>query len=57
MWSISLHKEVIILRKLRRAVAKTNMRKKGINKHFKKDVTSAKGVVTSYFAEHWREYV
>lgn len=39
------------MRKLMRSVAKTNMRKKGIHKPFKK--IGGK----SYFAEHWREYV
>jgi len=44
------------MRKLRRAVAKTNMRKAGIHKPFRKDVHTKYGR-TSYFAEHWREYV
>lgn len=39
------------MRKLKRMVAKTNMKKKGIHKPFKKNNG------TSYFAEHWREYV
>jgi len=45
-----------IMRKLKRMVAKTNMRKAGIHKPFKKDIHTKYGV-TSYFAEHWREYV
>lgn len=44
------------MRKLRRAVTKTNMKKKCIHKPFKKDVHTKYGV-TSYFAEHWREYI
>ena len=44
------------MRKLRRMVAKTNMKKKGIHKPFKKDIATKNGA-TSYFAEHWREYV
>ena len=44
------------MRKLKRMVAKTNMRKSGIHKTFKKDIHTNYGV-TSYFAEHWREYV
>ncbi len=44
------------MRKLARLVAKTNMKKKGINKPCKKDIHTKHGV-TSYFAEHWREYI
>ncbi len=44
------------MRKLKRAVAKTNMAKAGIHKPCKKDVHTKYGR-TSYFAEHWREYV
>lgn len=44
------------MRKLRRMVAKTNMRNAGIHKTCKKDVHTKYGK-TSYFAEHWREYV
>lgn len=39
------------MRKLKRMVAKANMKKAGIQKPFKK----IGGV--SYFAEYWREYV
>lgn len=39
------------MRKLRRMVAKTNMKKKGIHKPFKKIGGR------SYFSENWREYV
>lgn len=39
------------MRKLARAVAKTNMRKKGIHKPFKKIGGE------SYFSKYWREYV
>lgn len=39
------------MRKIARAIAKTNMKKKGIHKPFKKHGE------TSYFADHWREYV
>ena len=38
------------MRKLARLVAKTNMKKKGINKPFKKVGGD------SYFSKHWREY-
>lgn len=43
------------MRKLKRLVAKTNMKKAGIHKPFKKVAT--KNGATSYFAEHWREYI
>lgn len=39
------------MRKLKRLIAKVNVKKRGIHKPFKK-----KGGV-SYFSEHWREYV
>lgn len=39
------------MRKLRRAVAKTNMKRKGIRRICKKTGYG------SYFAEHWREYI
>lgn len=39
------------MRKLKRLVAKTNMKKKGISKPFKKN----SGM--SYFAQHWRKYL
>lgn len=39
------------MRKLKRMVAKTNMKKAGIYKPFKK----VKG--ESYFSKHWRDYI
>ena len=44
------------MRKLKRLVAKTNMKKAGIHKLFKK-YNATKNGATSYFAEHWREYI
>lgn len=43
------------MRKLARSVAKANMKKKGIRRPCEKIHT--KHGSTSYFAEHWREYV
>lgn len=39
------------MRKLRRAVAKARMKKKGIHGPLKKRTGQ------SYFSEHWREYI
>lgn len=39
------------MRKLKRAVAKTNMKRKGLSRIFKKIGGE------SYFYKHWREYV
>ena len=39
------------MRKLKRAVAKFNMKKEGIHKPFKKIAGE------SYFSKYWREYV
>lgn len=44
------------MRKFMRAIAKANMKKKGICRFCKKDVQAERGM-TSYFAQHWREYV
>lgn len=46
------------MRKLRRAVAKTSMRNKGMVQFCKKVRTrNGQAAVGSYFSEHWREYV
>lgn len=39
------------MRKLKRAVAKANMKRKGLSRIFKK--TGGE----NYFSKHWREYV
>jgi len=46
------------MRKLARAVAKTNMANRGIHKPCRKDIRVKDGsAMTSYFAQNWREYV
>jgi len=44
------------MRKLKRSIAKANMREKGLWKMFKKNPASKGEKRQSYFAQNWRRY-
>lgn len=44
------------LRKIKRGVAKASMRKNGMSRFCKKEVTKKDDGARSFFAKHWRDY-